>query len=48
MIFFNLIISINNMIEYKFSNVTLKIKGPDFSKILGSFFLVNISQILYI
>ena len=38
MIFFNLIISNNNIIEYKFSNITLKIQGPGFSDILFSSF----------
>ena len=35
MIFFNLIISNNNNIEYKFSNITLKIKGRGFQNILS-------------
>ena len=34
-IFFNLISQNNNMIEYKFSNITLKIQGPGFSNILS-------------
>ena len=47
MIFFNLIISNNNIIEYKFSNITLKIKGPGFSDILYSSFN-NLPDIIYI
>ena len=41
MIFFNLIISNNNMIEYKFSNITLKIRGPGFSDILYESYIIN-------
>ena len=37
-IFFNLIITNNNMIEYKFSNITLKITGPGEQDILFSNF----------
>ena len=39
MIFFNLIIPNNNMIEYNDSYITLKIQGPGFSNILSSDFL---------
>ena len=38
MIFFNLLISNNKLIEYKFSNITLKIQGPGFSDIFSSEF----------
>ena len=36
MIFFNLILPNNNRIEYKFSNITLKIRGPGFGDVLYS------------
>ena len=51
MIFFNLIIPNNNIIEYKFSNITLKIQGPGFSNILGAsnvFSNVYYPNIIYI
>ena len=41
MIFFTLIASNNNMFDYKFSNITLKIRGPGFRKILYSSFINN-------
>ena len=48
MIFFNLIIT-NNMIKYKYSNITLKIRGPGEQKILSSSFKPNcFPNIIYI
>ena len=47
MIFLNLIITNNNMIEYKFSNITLKIRGPGYYNILYSYFN-NFPDIIYI
>ena len=49
MIFLNLIITNNNMIEYKFSNITLKIRGPGYQNILSSYFSTNnYPDIIYI
>ena len=41
MILFNLIISNRNMIEYKFSNITLKVQGPGYSNILNEAFCTH-------
>ena len=49
MLFFNLIMPNNNIIEYKFSNITLKIEGPGFKSILSSSFnSSNYPDIIYI
>ena len=49
MIFFNIIILSNNMIEYKFSNITLKIQGYGDNNILSSEFSSNYyPDIIYI
>ena len=50
MIIFNLIIPSNNMIEYKASNVILKIQGPGFRDVLSSNFFNNVYKpdIIYI
>ena len=45
MIFFTLIVQNNNMIEFKFSNITLIIRGPGFSNILYSSFINNRNRI---
>ena len=49
MIFLNLIITNNNIIEYKFSNITLKIRGPGYQYILSSsFYKKYYPDIIYI
>ena len=49
MILFNLIIPNINMIGYKFSNITLKVKGPGFSNITSSYFNMSYyPDIIYI
>jgi len=49
MLYFNLIVSNNIMIEYHFSNITLKVKGPGYSPILTSnFFNRHRPDIIYI
>ena len=49
LIFFNLIISNNNIIENNFSDITLKVKGPGFSYILHpNFFNNHKPDIVYI
>ena len=50
MIIFNLITPSNNMIEYKASNVILKIQGPGFRDVLSSNFFNNVYKpdIIYI
>ena len=47
MIFFNLIMPNNNNIEYKFSNITLKVRGPASTFIFGPYFL-NLPNRVYI